>query len=149
MQRWWRKEPATLTKPSGLEYLDTRGYRDLQYERKFANNAPGLYEKVVSSFHWHQAMSTSKREVIGSTALGGGSSYFHRTVRLCKCGRELQKIPDDTRRVNDDRQRATTAFHVKQGWTCALKGAGCLKYTLSAQVEGYWECRGSAAGRDA
>jgi hypothetical protein len=73
-------------------------------------------------------------KVIGSTALGGGASYFHRAKRLCACGRELQKVPDDTRRVNDHKARATTAFNVTQAWSCALKGEGrcirCIVYSV-------------------
>jgi hypothetical protein len=111
VKRWWNKEPATLHKPSGLEYMDMRGYRELKYVRRFtqgqrksrkarkasasnsANSATiSLYEKVLGSYQWEQATSTSKREKIGSTALGGGASYFHRAKRLCKCGRELQKV---------------------------------------------------------
>jgi hypothetical protein len=136
VQRWWRRNPAMLTKPKGVEQLDMRGFRELKYWRGYLkNNIPdcqvvkgskitnsalrgahqtvpltSLYHKVLQSYDLQQAHSTSKRELVGSggssgsmRALSGGSSYFQRTLRLCVCGREVHKMPDDTKRINDDR----------------------------------------------
>ena len=87
VQRWWQEHPAMLKRPKDLEYLDTRGYRALQYKRRYARQ-PGLFQEVVNSTEWHQARVTSKRQ------LGGEKSgrYFHRPVWLCVCGREMRKV---------------------------------------------------------
>jgi hypothetical protein len=147
VQRWWRREPALLDKPKGVEQLDMRGFRELKYWHGYLQNSKAsdesphklsLYHNVMQSYDWHQAMSSSKRELIGGKmgAIAGGSSYFQRTLRLCMCGREMHKVPDNTRRINDDRAKAMTERDLKMAWTCAMKGPGCCKLDLLTKVEG-------------
>lgn len=134
---------AHVAKPRGLEWLDSAGFRELAYFRKYAT-MPGLYEDIVQNVEWEQDRVWRVRKEQDT------DQWHLRTVKECPglkgrafCGRSLQKVPDNTHQIgpNDKRQAAQTRIHAD--WVCQLQSSpGCLKSKFQdPAVEPYWWCQ--------
>lgn len=134
---------AHVAKPRGLEWLDSAGFREIVYLRKYAT-MPGLYEDIVQNVEWEQDRVWRVRKEQDT------DQWHLRTVKECPglkgrtfCGRSLQKVPDNTHQIgpNDKRQAAQTRIHAD--WACQLQTSpGCLKSKFQdPAVEPYWWCQ--------